>query len=286
MTNLIKTASTGSMNNAYFVAFHQSVKAMIDKAGVANLGINQTDFSKYGHYIQLLNDAVLRTQGSDKTALVAAYDEERDKLFRYIRNVFANLKYSTDKELIALYETALAKILKVYTSKIANEGNQEETAHINGFIVDVRKFFGDQLTKLGISGVLTALETANENFQKAYLERTTELANIEEGMTEKYRAEVEECYERIALTINYYNIQTNSSDETITEIRTVCIDFTLDLNQYISEIWQSIKLSKALKKEEKHNSNGTSTKPSGGSSTGGNSNPSGGSTSPGGDDIL
>jgi len=259
MIQYLNPTAASSMNNGYFVAFHQGNCALIDQYEAKNLGIQEADFLQYKAKIKQINDAVLKTQGSDKTAVIAAYDEERDKLFRYVRNVLANLKYSTDAELAALYATAQAKILKVYPSSIASENNQEETAHINGFLVDVRKFFAKEISKLGISTALTALETANENFQKAFLERSDELAGIEEGATLKLRDEIEELYAKMACAINYGASRTDATDETSVSVCTFCTDFIAVHNQYSSEVKQSIKLGKALSKKESSNENGNKT---------------------------
>ncbi len=268
-------------------SFFGAVKKVIDNAGYAQLGIKEADYQAFCLNYNKLSDAVNATQGSDKTTQINAYDEERDNQFRFIRNILANLKYSTDKELAGLYETANTKILKVYPSNIANEPKQEETAHIIGFAIDIRKYFGEHLNKLGIATALTALETANGNFLATFLDRSNELANQVEKATETYRAELEKIYARMELTINYNASLTDATTEKEIELCSTCTEAMGIMNQYIDELWQSIKLSKALKKEDKTNSNGTSTKPS----SGGNTKPSGGtsgggSTSSGSDDIL
>ncbi len=271
---------------AEFAAFCLSVKELIAQAGAENLGLKSGLFEQFGQKLALLNDAVNATQGSDKTPIIAQYDEERDRYFRYIRNVLANLRNSIDPHLAALYETANTKILRVYPASIAHEASQQETAHLTGFIVDMRKYFGDELSKLGIASALTALETANGNFQKTYLARTEELSNYPEGATQQYRAELEQLYAQIEVTVNYWATLTGATDEASIERQLACADFTNVLNEYIDELWLSIKVGRALSKE-----GGTSgSKPSGGGS-GSSSKPSGGNTggnttAPGSDDIL
>ncbi len=255
MINFIEPTSTCSMNNAYFVSFHQSIAALLENNGIDSLGIQDSVFNAYKADIAKLNDAVLRTMGSDKTAIIADYDTQRDKLFRYVRNVLINTKFSSDPEIAALYETALTKILKVYPSKIATESNQEESAHIAGFIIDVDKFFHNQLVKLGIDGALKALETANNNFQKTFLERSDELASIEDGATIKYRAAVEESFALISVTMNYFASRTDSTDEVIMARCNSCSYCIGIINQFTSEVKQSIKLGKALSKNGNGNAN-------------------------------
>ena len=266
------------MNNAYFVAFHQGMSELISSNGDTDLGLVAADLTAYRNKITLLNDAVLGTQGSDKTAQIAAYEAERDKLFRGCRNTLANLKNSGDPDLVALYDTAKAKILAVYPSSIASESNQEETAHINGFLVDVRKYFGTQLDALGLTKQIAALDTANQNFQTAYLDRAAELSEVVTGATVLYRKEVEELYAKMELTINYFASRTDATDTATQTLCSACTAFVTLANEYIDEIWQSIKLGKSLSKGDDSSSSSSS---SSGSSSSSSSSSSSGSSSSG-----
>jgi len=259
MIQYLNPTATSSMSNGYFVAFHQGNSALIEQYEAKNLGIQEADFAQYKSKIKQINDAVLSTQGSDKTSLIQTYDDERDNLYRFVRNIFANLKNATQTELKSLYPTAKSKILKVYGSNLASENYQEETAHINGFIVDVRKYFGKDLETLNLSAALTALEAANNNFQAAFLNRSDELAGIELGATKKLRSDIEDLYAKMACAINYGASRTDATDETSVSVCTFCTDFIAVHNQYSSEVKQSIKLGKALSKKDSSNENGNKT---------------------------
>ena len=267
------------LNNAYHVAFHQQIEKVLTNAGASATGIQESDLSRYRDALERLQDAVLRTQGSDKTPLLKQLDEKRDSYFRYVRNVFANLRFSSDDSMRALYETANAKILKLYPASITKESYQEEYAHIAGFIVDVRKFFESDLTKLGVKDMLTNLEQANEAFQKAFADRAEELSLSETGYTAQCRAQVDEAYERMILAINYYASRSDSSDESIMSYHSNSIVLIPVINEIISQIWQSIKLAKALKKEGPNSGNGSNSSSGGYKPSGGPNSGNGGSSS-------
>lgn len=265
--NKIKSPHLKRYKVAEFTAFCLSLQKLVgEQGGAENLGIPASTFAEFENTLAMLSDAVNATQGSDKTSVINDYDKLRDRYFRNVRNVLANLKYSTDPELAALYETAHAKILKVYPASIANEPGQQETAHIAGFVLDVEKFFHSYLSKLGIASALSALTKANEDYQKTYLERSDELAQIEEGATARYRAKLSELYAQMEVNVNYYNALEGAADEDSLARHNACLAFTQVLNEYIDELWQSVKQSRALSKGNTPNA-----KPNPNSGNGGNS---------------
>lgn len=267
----IKHAHLKRYKVAEFAAFCFSFKELVTQSGVKNLGLHEPTYNEFCSRLDQLSDAVNATQGSDKTPVIGQYNKERGRYFRYIRNVLANLRFSTDPTLAALSDTAKTKILKVYPAKIANEAGQQETAHVAGFVLDVRNFFADQLDKLGIKAALTALETANNNFQSTFLERSDELSSIDDGMTAKCRAQLEELFRQMEVTLNYNASLTYADDEKSVMLQAASANMISVLNQYIDELWQSIKQGKAQSKETPGNAN------SGGNS-GGNANPGGGNS--------
>lgn len=273
----LNTSNSKSMNNAYAVAFHQGAYEQINTAGASALGIDNKILYDYHSTIIALNDAVLGTQGSDKTALISELDSERDRLFRFCRNTMANLKLHTDDKLRALSETAEAKILRVYGYKITRESNHEETAHIFGFVTDMRKYFGTQLAALGLDKAITNLETANQAFQTAFLERNEELAQVTPGITALLREKAEELYDRMRIVIAFHANNESDTSEEETSRCDACKDFAKVHNEYIDSIKQSIALGKSLSKSGGNSdSTNTNTKPSGGNSTNGGGSSSGG----------
>lgn len=254
------------MTNAYHVAFHQQIEKVITTSGETALGIQAADLAKYRDALTLLQDAVLRTQGSDKTTLLKTLDDQRDNYFRFVRNVLANLKFSNEESKKALYETAHAKILKLYPASVASEGYQEEYAHINGFIVDVRKFFASDLVKLGIKDMLDALEETNDAFQAAYADRAEELSQTETGFTLKCRTLVDEAYDNMTLAINYYASRSDAADEATMNFCSNALHVLPVINEVIAGFQQSIKQSKALRKESVSSNGGSGSSQNGGSS--------------------
>lgn len=238
----VTSFSLGRFNNAYHVNYHNNVVAMIKQTGAASLGLTTAIAEKYEQAVLQETDAVKRSQASVETQKIREADTQRDNGYRFIRNVLVNLQYSQDAELRALYDTAKAKILNVYASNVPEQSINEESAHIRGFVMDVRSTFRDSLAKMGIADALTALETANNELQEMYLNRAGSQASFGTEYTVKCRAITDEAYNQIVARIEYTGQLTEATDDSTVGKRNACLSFIDTLNQVITRTWQSIKI--------------------------------------------
>ena len=232
------------LNNAYHVNFHSNVLAMIEQYGEDSIGLSTSILNQYKAEIGKETDAVKRSTAMAETPLIREQDEIRDNLFRYVRNVLVNLQYSPDAQLKELYATAKAKILTLYPASIAQESDNEESAHLRGFILDVRTLFKDKLTAMGIDNALKSLETANDRLQELYVTRAAAIAANSAEATSAFRAAVEETYAKIVSRIVYTAQLTELTDESSTMMRQTCEKFIDAMNQLIARTLQSATGSK------------------------------------------
>ena len=227
-------------NNAYHVNFHSNVIAMIEQYGEDSIGISTSMIKSYKESIALETDAVKRSMSASETKALREADAKRDNGFRYVRNILNNLQYSTNPTDQVLYEMAKEKILNIYPSTIPDESDNEESAHIRGFILDVRNYFKNDLEKLGISAALTALEDANDKLQEQYITRAENKASVGNEFTKKCRNAVDEAYQMIIVRIEYTGQLTELTDESSVMVRQTCERFIDALNALIARTWQSI----------------------------------------------
>ena len=242
--------SLARFNNAYHVNFHSNVLAMIEQYGEDSIGVSTSLLNQYKAEIGKETDAVKRTTAMEETQKIRELDTARDQSFRYVRNVLVNLQYSPDKELAALFDSVRVKILNMYPASIATESDNEESAHIRGFVLDIRENFKTKIEKMGLTAALDALEKANNDLQELYVTRAANHAANGTEVTVKCRAAVDEDYSRIVSRIEYTAQLTELTDESSVMIRKTCETFIDALNALITRTWQSVNMGKNGKGNE------------------------------------
>ncbi|MBQ0057275.1 MAG: hypothetical protein KBT20_06425 [Bacteroidales bacterium] len=258
---LIKTFITG-LRNSYHVAVNDSILLLIDQYGAESLGLTSQFITDYQTKVSSFKDAVNRPLASGVTVEVRNADKERDALFRYVRNVLTNIKFSPDAEVAALYPTIDAEILKIYPSSVRYEADHEEYAHIEGFIIDVNRTLSRHISKLGLADALTKLSNANKRFLEAFNSRNSEKQYRLDASA--LRTKVQQCYEYVVTTVNFYAMQSASTEEAVKEKCQTCQNFIVDVNNVISEYTLRQKQSQGGKKEDAGSGSGTGTAPNGG----------------------
>ena len=210
-TKYIINISFPRLSHAYHVAFFSNVKAGIDKYEADKLGIDAEIYARFTKALGIEQDIVKRSRASAVTKELAEYDQKRDNYFRRIYYKLKNAE--NDSENTAMTPELISKIqvhlLSQYGLGIVAEANQKETAKLRGFIKDIRQFIPTNLDDLEITNDLTVLETANDNYEKAYMERVAEQAAI--PASNSLREATESAY--LALTYVIATLANNPSTE-------------------------------------------------------------------------
>lgn len=201
---MLKHFSPSRFNVNLHVAFHHAVLNRLQQTGADSLGILPAHLDAYASAIEAEQDSVRKTSASAITPEIQLLDQQRDNLYRHIRNLFLNLTYSSRPELQALAPLAEEKITSVFGSDIPSMGMQEESALIRGFLLDARQYFTTaQLTQIGVAEEMTQLAALNDQFEEKYLERIDEYATQEKGLAERLRQDTDACYARLSTVLNY-----------------------------------------------------------------------------------
>ena len=241
-TNAIKTISFSRLRNAHHVGFHSKVVSEIDNQDHEVLGIDDELYTRYKGAVNKMQDIVNRSRASEQTVRMINLDNQRDNLFRKCVYILkASVCGTPTASLTVDVMTALkTKIIDLYPTSIADGGNQEETAKIRGFIKDLQSEFSSVLSELGIDSSLTELETVNDSYEEAFMERIrqqTSAANATDA-----RAACDDAFMQISFYLNSMaNIVTSSTE---LKVKAVNCNRLVDVLNTLISYYQSHYYSK------------------------------------------
>ena len=231
--SMIKTISfsISRLNNPEFSAFIGNFLKLLSASDLASLGMTQQDVAAIEAEAKRLTDQVYTTTGSEHTASMQAADLARDTIFKRIRLKLQAVEVAEEgSELLKLADKVRVNFLSKYGANIPQKAYQEETAILKGFLLDLNdKLTEDEQEMLGVTGDIMKLEKANNDFQKAYHDRTGERAEGDTGLTAQLRTSLGNLYDRAMLTIVYL---ANGSDEAKATASTT---FVKNLNVILSD---------------------------------------------------
>ena len=228
----INNLSYDKLKNAEHVSLFTNVKVAIEKLTLASLGLPQALFASYKQALDVEQDIVNRSMASIYTPEMKAADDERDRLFRTIRLKLQIVTHAAPGSDLAAFTTTTERdLLNKYDNRLCQLPYQEESAVLNGFILDVRTFLGDEgIEATGIADDLAALESANKAFANMYNERVTEKAGATAEKTADMRKATEEQFNRIVCHIEFKVNADAASDETL-----ACKELLGVVNQIIAD---------------------------------------------------
>ena len=235
------------LSNAYHVSFLSNVKADLEKYGVAVLGIATNLYENFVSALTDEQDIVNRSRASVYTKQLAEHDKTRDNYFRRIYYKLRNAENDSQNAAITpeIIATINTHFLNQYPLSVTNEPNQVETAKIRGFIKDLKQYLPEHFTLLEIATDIDILESANDQYEDAYMAR----------LRERNEAEVSsECRlttERLYLQMTYQLAATANSEsddaETMVKIG-MCRNVIDEINLLIRDF-----KSKAYRKNDNDN---------------------------------
>ncbi len=245
-------AYLGNMNNANFGAFMERFKVLVDKQGGTALGIETGVLSALTADVQAFHDVVNRTVGSEITAQLTQADAQRDRLYKFVRNVLLNSKNAASADIASLWDLIDAKLLSVYEAGIVDDANSQESAKLTGFVTDVRRYLtAEQISALGIATELDELLTWNSKYDALFVARAEEKATTEQGLTQTLRTRLIETYRLIGNTAAYFASLAPSADEALNQRAAQCTQFIRVANALIVEFRTRIAIGQAVSETAK-----------------------------------
>lgn len=215
----MKKTETIHLNNARngeHYQFHADVLALLDEATAAACGFSALRTEYAGRFAR---EEVLYgcNKGYECTPEIVRKDEERDRLFLYLKQTVDICRTSPDQSEREAAER-LAFLLEPYRD------SHRRPASENTALTDElrRPEYGEAVTRLGLAETVEALRRANEEFNGLYAERAAEkLERRSRGTLKRARAGVDKIYLRIARLLDalcLVNAEITHSPETEAEL--------------------------------------------------------------------
>jgi len=204
------------LDNSLHVQFHSLAYGLVKGADITKLGIPNELMVEWDGNKSIETDITKVSQISAETRLMQEKDGERDGLLTYIMGTIRNAQFLPDKDIVEA-AIRIAAVVKPYNG-MQNEGFDRETADIRGLVADLKKTENAaDIAKLGLTSMLTKLETTNQEFDDLYTKRMTSDTGAKLPLSSKIRPETDAIYDRVILILqwNYLNGATPIDPEVI-----------------------------------------------------------------------
>lgn len=221
----IREISLPRLNNAEYTQFLSNVQTLVEVATPQKLGFTEELFGGFKANVQTLTDIAKQSKISDETAELNALDKKRDEEAVYLLTAIKNER-KTPIEARKSAAVSLYNITKPYIG-LQKLPNRQETQTIESLIADLEKpENAENITKLGLAEVLSALKATNLRYKELTAERAgNQVAMVMESAKE-VRQRTDKQYDEIATRAFVANVA-NPTEETK--------NFILQLNKLIEE---------------------------------------------------
>ena len=212
----IRKPGMSKLDNSLHVQFHSLAYGLVKGANITKLGIPNELMVEWDGNKSIETDITKVSQISAETRLMQEKDGERDGLLTYIMGTIRNAQFLPDKDIVEA-AIRIAAVVKPYNG-MQNEGFDRETADIRGLVADLKKTENAaDIAKLGLTPMLTKLETTNQEFDDLYTKRMTSDTGAKLPLSSKIRPETDAIYDRVILILqwNYLNGATPIDPEVI-----------------------------------------------------------------------
>lgn len=250
MKTIVKIQSMGldKLNNAEYSNFMSRFSSLVNKAGTKEevpetsaLGFEVADFLVFEEDRSTLTDIVSKSRISLQTEDMGSYDKERDNWVVFLFSVLRTEKESP----IATRRQAANTLYKVLYPQCYRLPNQQETAQIDGLLLDMKKEENASLVKLlGLDEVVTGLKETNGMYAELTQQRTHDQAVSQLEESKVVRNRMGKYYDYM-VSVTFANSICYPSE--------IIDTFIKDLNALIDETRalynQRIAQAKANKKE-------------------------------------
>lgn len=217
--------------NALHLEFHRIIYGYVSAVFAAENGPKMEDglLAEYAGNIEQEVEMNFEPLVSADTAYMTGIDGERDMDLSYIFSEIRNAEKAP-----AANRRIAGAALKIATDRyrnIQNEAADEETAHIDGLLNDLKKTENAaHIATLGLTEDVKALEAKNKEYAEARLARTANRMESENETTRAIRRLTDQCY---YLVCKYVEADYLLADTD--EMKTALGDLIDKMNQTISE---------------------------------------------------
>ena len=173
MSYKIKNIALTALNQGKLGEFHKATYELTVKTAF-NEAIT-TVATSYQTLCATYADLVKGSYGSGFTPVMMRLDAARDNLFGVVRTCLGYMSKNQNPEIQAYYTEKVVPLLNLYKGNITAESYSEETLHVRSFINDLKALNAEKLAAAYVTeAMVTELETLNDDFETAYVNRTHE----------------------------------------------------------------------------------------------------------------
>ena len=173
MSYKIKNIALTALNQGKLGEFHKATYELTVKTGF-NEAITAVATS-YQTLCATYADLVKGSYGSGFTPVMTRLDTARDNLFGVVRTCLGYMSKNQNPEIQAYYTEKVVPLLNLYKGNITAESYSEETLHVRSFLNDLKALNAEKLAAAYVTeAMITELETLNDDFEAAYVNRTHE----------------------------------------------------------------------------------------------------------------
>ena len=177
MSYKIKNIALTALNQGKLGEFHKATYELTVKTAF-NEAIT-TVATSYQTLCATYADLVKGSYGSGFTPVMMRLDAARDNLFGVVRTCLGYMSKNQNPEIQAYYTEKVVPLLNLYKGNITAESYSEETLHVRSFINDLKALNAEKLAAAYVTeAMVTELETLNDDFETAYVNRTHERSLI------------------------------------------------------------------------------------------------------------
>lgn len=198
----IRKPGMKKLDNSLHSQFHSSAYGLVRDADVTKLGIPAELMTEWDGNNALETDITKVSQASAQTRLMKNKNKERNHLVTYIMGSIRNAQFLPNEDIVEA-AMRLSAVVRPYVG-VQNEAYDRATANINGMLADLKKAGNAaDVTKLGLTPILTQLDTANKDFDKFFTKRMTDSTEAKLPPASKVRLESDAIYDRVILMLQW-----------------------------------------------------------------------------------
>jgi len=187
------------LHNEEHFQFHRELKELVELSGAQPLNV-ESDFDSYKTILQQEEEALNLVRKSATTGEIEQADKERDTLVRgMVDTVKSQLKhFNAEKQAAA----ERFKIVLDQYGDIPNKPYDDETAAIHKLVLESKTTYANDVSTLGLTEWMAAIEAKNNAFQELKKDRNTEESQKTLLRMKTVRLEVDAAYKKIVKRIN------------------------------------------------------------------------------------
>jgi hypothetical protein len=158
---------------------------------------------KFAELLERESELVDSIKGSKFTAEIAKADERIDRNIVGINSIIDSGLHHYDPNVVNAAKVLEVR-MKAFRGDIEKKAYEEESAAVKILVKDFRQIYAAEATILGLGGWIDELAAAQEEFERLFIKRNTELAARPQDRLKEIRRDIEAIYRQMIDRIAAY----------------------------------------------------------------------------------